>query len=770
MRSTRLIGFLFSATCLSYLSSTAFAQRADRAPPQVGEGLDQLDEVLVNAERRSTSVLTTSISMTAIPAQQLENLQPNTSLQDLQSVAPSFTVSGTSGSFENINIRGVGNSSTNPSVTTGVAVIRDGLPIIETNALGLPLFDMRDVEVLRGPQGTFVGASSTGGALLINSADPSLAGFQGYFEGALGNYTERRLNGAVNFPVDDTLAIRFAYNAERRNSFYRNEGSQNLTPAGKPFSDPGHVDNLNARVGALWKPADNFQALLKVELNQSSTGGVPGQPNQNPFPNPLVPGQMQYVPSYAYSTHQPFVLNYGTPVLLNDSQMDRYGLELRYTLPGGIVLRSQTGYQNHYFKWSTENSLDAFNSGVTYTQVGPKNRNYYQEFNVISPDTGKLTWIAGAAWYYRNTPVFLGSNLLTLPIGPQSAGPSPESELDILSVTRNVGLFGQLTYQLLDSLQIQVGARQNWDNNYNGGEINVIGPFGPFLTLPNSGHFKANTPTAKVGINWTPSKDQFVYAFWARGYKSGGVNVATGEEFDVERVDDYEIGLKSRLFDGRVQTQIGAFYMNYKGMQEDIFNAHAGYMDQVVNLANSTINGFEASVQGRLAGLGINAGVSYTDSKLGSVSNPAALVNGGVVASYLLPLVVQNVPALFPASTFDYTPYTHYISGQQNPYSPKFTANVSVDYAIPMGEATVRPVVSFSHTGEQHASIFQRDNFYLVPARNLWNASISYENGPWLTQAYVNNLADTVYISGYSGNAVYYGDPREIGLRVRKSF
>jgi iron complex outermembrane receptor protein len=230
----------------------------------------------------------------------------------------------------------------------------------------------------------------------------------------------------VNFPVNGTVALRFAFNAERRDSFYRHAGSQNLTPAGEPFSDPGRVDSFNARFGALWQPADNFQALLKVDLNQSSTGGVPGQPNQNPFPNPLVPGQVQYVPTYAYSTHQPFVLNYQTPTLVNDSQMDRYGLELRYTLPNGIELRSQTGYQNHYFNWSTENSLDAFNNGVTYTQVGPRNRNYYQEFNVISPDTGKLTWIAGAVWYYRHTPVYLGSNLLSLPVGPRGLGRAGE--------------------------------------------------------------------------------------------------------------------------------------------------------------------------------------------------------------------------------------------------------------------------------------------------------------------------------------------------------
>ena len=199
--------------------SVAYAQQGGDTSQKESEDADQLQEIMVTAERRSVDIMTTPIQMTAIPASQLERVQPNTSLEDLQSVVPSFTVSGTAGTFQNINIRGVGNTSTNPAITTGVAVIRDGLPDVETNALGQPYYDLRGIEVLRGPQGTFVGANSTGGALLINSADPSLAGLQGSIEAIVGTYTDRRFSGVVNMPVNDQLAFRLAYNAEAAREF-----------------------------------------------------------------------------------------------------------------------------------------------------------------------------------------------------------------------------------------------------------------------------------------------------------------------------------------------------------------------------------------------------------------------------------------------------------------------------------------------------------------------------------------------------------------------
>ena len=165
---TAMAAAVVTAVGLTTLTmSVAFGQQTPagstdasaQAAGQGGEASPQLQEVVVTAERRSTDVLRTPIQMTALSGQQLAGQQVNPTIADLQSVAPSFTVNGQAGGFENINIRGVGNSSLNPSVTTGVAVIRDGIPDIETNALGEPFYDIRDTEILRGPQGTFVGAS-----------------------------------------------------------------------------------------------------------------------------------------------------------------------------------------------------------------------------------------------------------------------------------------------------------------------------------------------------------------------------------------------------------------------------------------------------------------------------------------------------------------------------------------------------------------------------------------------------------------------------------
>ncbi len=756
------------ALVVGMLSPFTWAQNATTAQPDV------LQEIVITAERRSEDVSTIPIAMTAISGQQLSDQHVNT-IEELVALAPGLTINGLTGGFETINIRGIGNSSQNPSVTTGAVVIRDGLPDIETNAQGEPFYDLADTDVLRGPQGTFVGASSTGGALLINSVNPSLAAESGYLELQIGDYTDRKVDGAFNMPIGDTFAARLAFNVEQRHSFFYDQGALVTGPASDPVIDPGKVENTNFRLGLLWKPNESFQALLKIEANHSSTDGLPAQINQNSFPDPLT-GAPVHVPYYQYSSHSPFVLNYESTALLDKQDVDRYGLELRYTLPDGIVLRSQSGFQTHNFPDVSEISLTSLNAGIKYQDVGPHDYNYYQELNIISPDAGRLTWIAGVASFYRQTPINNSTNQLTL------TPPVPALALQIRATTRSDGVFGQVSYQVLDSLQLQLGARENWDSNFNGGTIfvHLPGPGAPVINVPNVGYYSDNTPTAKVGINWRPSATEYVYAFAARGYKSGGTNVATGAPFDVEHVDDYEFGLKSKLFDGKVQTQIGAYYMNYKNMQEDIYNAYAGFMDEIVNLGNSTIKGIEASAQGRVGGLGVVAGITYNQSKLGAVNNPAALVAGGVVATYKLPLAVQQNPNGNPqcvagetTGCFNYAPYTEALAGEQNPFSPKWAANLTLDYGFAVGANVLRPQVSISHTGQEYASLFQQDHFFLIPARDIVNAALTYEAGQWRAQAYVTNLADKVYVSGYSipdGNQEYYGAPRQMGVRISKRF
>src|SRR3984885_14168046 len=427
---------------------------------------DALQEVVVTAERRATDIQSTPVSVTALSGSELLDRHIEV-LSDLETQVPGLSVTN-SGFTQNINIRGMGNSTASPTVTTGVPVYRDGLYQPEAILLTEPFYDIADVEVLRGPQGTIVGQNSTGGALVITSASPNFDGVNGYAEVLGGNYSERKVDGAINLPVNDVLAARVAFNLENRSSFFEDIGQNIGAAAAGVTTDPGHIDETNFRVGVLFKPIDNSQALLKVEINDLNTGGL------TPRPLPPCPICAPDASFYQYGYSGPSIYNgfqnlgtyqldYNTPEMQHD-RANRYSLELRYILPGDITLRSLSGYQ---YLWEqrvddADGSAAPVGAGGSYWDhtIGP-DPYYSQEFNLISPDTGKLTWLAGTSYFYRSTPVQLNQYPYGAPAEPHGA--DANVSVNIGTHVHLVGLFGQVGYQIMPSLQIQAGARLSAD-------------------------------------------------------------------------------------------------------------------------------------------------------------------------------------------------------------------------------------------------------------------------------------------------------------------
>ncbi len=252
----------------------------------------------------------------------------------------------------------------------------------------------------------------------------------------------------------------------------------------------------------------------------------------------------------------------------------------------------------------------------------------------------------------------------------------------------------------------------------------------------------------------------------ARGYKAGGINNAVTPNFAPEHVTDFEVGWKSKLFDGHLITDIGGFWMNYQGLQQPVIQVGTQTgQAEITNLGDSKIKGIEATIQARAAGFTAELDLAYDKSTLGGID---------AIATYELGPNAGNLGKQCPPGVttgcFNYTPYIQDLSGEQNPYAPEFTADLTVDYAIPVGEHTLRPKLNFQHMDKQYASIFQKDNYYLMGSRDLLNASLNWESNPWLVQLYCNNLTDRLYVSGYNGNIEYYGNPRQIGVRVNRSF
>ena len=746
-RAGRWIGSISSVAFSLAIASAANAQQTpDQQPASDKAQGNQLREVVVTAERRTENLQKTAIAASVLDASQLEK-KGVMSMADLQTATPSLSITNT-GLVANVNIRGIGLDSGSPQVVPGVASYRDGLwqpPVTTTTAF----YDIGTIEVLRGPQGTFVGSNSTGGAIFINTRNPDFSGVHGQVEVQGGSYADVGGNGAVNLPIDEHWAARVAFNVERRDSFYRNITSS-PTPNGAEFNTPGSLDEKDLRGGLLWKPNDQLQVLLKSDFTDKSTGGYPMKPIPTTTYAPLAPAD-------------PFTLNYDQ-FTKNDELTSRNSLEIRWQpSPGGITLRSLSGYQ--YMVIRNIYDIDASSSSLP---AGPPAQSEFQnvierpiseEINIISPENSRLQWILGGYYLHDTREVGLDIRNQAFP---------PHVFVNLFTTIEDEAVFGQVSYKVLPSLELQVGGRFTHDslNNPAGNGIDV-GPGVVFI--PGQGDHTDNVWTGKAALNWTPNEDNFLYAFVAKGFKAGGFDTGfVPVQFKPEIVWDYEIGWKSYFFDHHVRTQIGGFWNNYQDLQVTVLHPASG-TSSLDNIGKSTIKGFEAQIEGQFGGLRIDAGGAYVNSKLGAISlvNTRLIPGGGAIN--LGPQCGPGVPG--PPACFDYSPFVVSVNGKANPYSPTWTFNAGVEYSFDFaGGATLTPRINYAYVGSQWTTLIEVVPTDLLPSYHVWNASLTYARGDWRVQGFVNNLANTTYVTGQFGNNEFFGNPRQFGARVSRTF
>jgi len=789
-----------------------------------GEPADEprLEEVTVTAERRETSERTTAISMNVITGEELASKRTQ-NIADLQQTTPNVTINQ-SGLFNSINIRGIGNSAIQPSITTGVAVFQDGLLNAETITLGGAFLDLGSVEVLRGPQGTFVGASSTGGAIRLNSMRPSLDGrSSGYVEALVGTKSDVKVTGAINLPLSSTFAARLAFNAERRDSYFTEADSGSVGAPINPFTRQGSVDDKNARISLLWHPNDNFDAIWRSEANRVNHEGSPYQPNPRTFTNAL--GQQTHSRYWNYDdpTHDTDVLYMNTPETRDIGIVERHSLELNYMFANQMRLRSLSGFVHNENQYIEDQDGSAANANVFRNNVGPNNNYYIQELNLISAE-GPFNWIVGASGFYRRTPVNLVTETYTCGIDPvdgsftpcplqATPGGPPLVFVNSSTTVRSGGIFGQVNWSFIEKLELTAGARMNYDRNFSGGQgkgdsVAVVIPV-PAGIVPGTvpcvpdvqaslqirgldpatqsclrigqrATYKDNTPTWKVGLNWQPTDRDFMYLFWSRGYKSGGVDQQG--QFDAEQVDDYEIGWKGTFLDGHARLSLGGFWMDYQNMQQAAYKASTITAGQTVyNIGSSTLKGVELEFNALAGGFGLNATAGYTDSQIDTIRviDRQSALDSAVRLPGSPNDLRQCEPGVTPATAatpcVDWTPYYVTVSNVPNLYSPKVSYSASIDYELTLASGgKLTPRVGVSHTHEQDTNLVRRSAFYSIPARTLLSASVTYTMDDWLVQAYCNNCSDKTYIasvqSDQAWNNVLYGNPRNFGVRVRRNF
>ena len=480
---------LWLTTSAAVLLWAGAAQAQEPAPRQTDDQqAASVSDVVVTAERRTTNLQETAVAATVLSGDSLDD-RGVFSLEQLQFVAPSTTVQNFGqGNF--FNVRGIGKSEPTTAIGVGVTTYRDGVPVFPGYFQAEPYYDIGSVELLRGPQGTFAGTNATGGAVFITSRNPDFTSVNGYVMGQVGNYDNLKFQGAVNVPLTDTLAVRLAANSERRSSFHDITG---------PYSgDPGDIAMNSVRASVLWAPTPALRVLLKGDYNNQDFGGYPADP--------------------ALATNDPFKITANGPHSGKD-ETARLSLNVSYVFDNGITLRSITGYQDGISEFSTDLDGTSARNNTFYDRV--EETVWSQEINLVSPDNQRLTWLLGAFWQQDDVTF----PVTTFPQGAYHIG-FPEGVFDyyIFGETpkETTAVFGQISYDLSDRLQIQVGARWSESSSRNENVYTTYPVLG--LQLLQNDEVTADKTTGKVSINYKIDDNNFLYGFVATGFKMGGLN------------------------------------------------------------------------------------------------------------------------------------------------------------------------------------------------------------------------------------------------------
>jgi iron complex outermembrane recepter protein len=705
------LGLLLSAIApLAAQAQTAAPQIAAPAPAEA------LGEIVITAQRRVERLDQVPIAASVVSGAEL-TARGVSSLDDLGSLAPALNVQNQQ-ALSYVNIRGVGLQTTNPTTSSGVANYSDGFFIPHETAINDAYYDVGQIEVLRGPQGTLVGQNSTGGAIFVNSVRPSFDRITGFLQQTFGDYGYTQTQGAVNVPVSDHLAIRIAENVSRKNSFYDDirAGDPPLTAG----LQPGDVASQGARIGIKWQPTSDLDMYVKYESMTRNGDGYVGKPYAE-----LSGSNNRVDPRLS----NPFVVSYDVP------SWDKYRLwratgEINWNMSESVTLRSLTGYQY------TENR-NQWDNDFTYAPISVANQQFRentfeQEFNLISNGAGAFNWILGAFYLRDSTPTLL---TLTVP---------PTIQINTGPYERSYALFGQATYKFTDKWQLLLGGRVNRDEKTSTGTEQLVGFPLPPVSL--DAIIKTTEPTGKIALSYLPSPDSTAYVSASRGYKPGGANPSNSTNFifQPEKINAYEGGYKGSFFERQLRISSAGFYYDYKNMQTAVFDPVS--QNAIVNVPSAKIYGAELETEAQLGPVTLNAGLAYTESQI----------------NQQLSLTDSRNPFAGPQD----------VAGRQLAYAPKWTANVGSIYTVPTPIGKITATAQYSYTSRAYASVFEASPIDVLGSHSLinLNLALTLKNG-LRVEAYGTNVSNALYAAGTIGTgSAIWGAPRQYGARLSYNF
>jgi iron complex outermembrane recepter protein len=802
----RGVGRLAALMCTASLTTGGWAAPAlaqeTTAPPAAAQAPttnSNNNEILVLARKRQESILKVPVVVTAVSAETLQT-SGVTEITDLPKLVPGLVIAGNLLSIgPQITIRGVGTSSFDPGVDQSVSLNIDGLSLGQGLAFGSAMFDVAQVEVLKGPQALFYGKSSPGGVIALRTADP---GNEPEFIFRVGyEFVSREVRPEfiASGPLTDTLGARFAAMYSVADGYFNNRA---VAEPGTGAQTPTHVRDLRPKNYAfrgtlLWEPMDNFSARFKANhvydratnADQKQLSNCPDGPGQAfvPFP-PLAPvpfiggDDCKYDRTtnlvYMDPAFFPNIPNRGVPYLENEQNFGT--LELNWEVSDGLNLNSTTAYYDL-------DSSSMVNPTLT-TRAGPTfavandfgRREFTQEFRLESDFSGPLNFTLGAFYEdgkIRDRVTFI-RNRSYFWISPEFFEATTGFPLDILNDDRQTtvdietySLFGQLRYKLTDQLELAGGVR--WTDETRSQQV---------FDFQNNVDLTPTLPVTKIGgdnfspeatITYTPTDDLTLFASYKKGYKSGSFKMAVppvaGEDnsFDDERVEGFEGGLKSRLFDRSLLMNISVYNYLYKGLQVGgIANSEGGVpVITTVNAGKARTYGVDFDLSyspPTIEGLRLNASLNWNKAEYKNLDNIPCYANQtfaqGCNTFFAPPSGAQLglPPGVGVTVGGVYGFYNGQdLSGTQMIRAPEWAANFGFDYELPVGNGMKLQLANNNQYSSSYPSYLAngrpdddniQDDFFRINA----TLALKGENDSWEIALIGQNLTDKLVASNCS--------------------
>jgi iron complex outermembrane receptor protein len=528
--------YWMSITCaLGALTGAGLAAAAETAADTTAVAPDaQLDEIVITAERRESTVQKSSVVIDVLSAQQLEGVTGGRQLSQLD---PGVQI-GQTGANLQIYIRGVGDNTSNARSQPGVPFNLDGVYLPRGTQAAGNFFDLDRVEILKGPQGTLYGRNASGGTINLITNRPNFNGYSANFDVDLGNYAERTYEGAVNLPVASTLALRGAFQVNDADNYTTDSGSQST---------------VSFRGRALWQPVESFSIMANIDNEHVSGEPLAQVPYPSDGPNPWrsvlqppYPWAYQFNPTTAPYTaptdslyrnnvtgesleanwHTPFGTLTVLPALRRQDQVSiTYGTNFRFVDNPTSIERT--------FEVRFANQIDRFNYVVGYYHYGENFRG----------ETDPIQGTFNLAVYTDNQ---IKSN----------------------------AAFGQTTFSVIDRLRLIAGVRYTEEQQsgfYQGGHSGYpLVPFTPTTPIDSVSPITAVKVTAKGGVEFDLTDQSMLYATIGDGFKGGGF-VGTTEcgaaSWKPEELTAYEFGSRNRFLDNRLQVNGEVYKWKYTNQQ-----------------------------------------------------------------------------------------------------------------------------------------------------------------------------------------------------------